>query len=442
MNSQRDPEASKRLRATDQWFPAALRGTARLAGRYSVIGLLVLVAVGIAATVPAPALGGDIGISIRIGPPPLPVYEQPLCPGAGYIWTPGYWAYDPVDGYYWVPGTWVEPPEPGLLWTPGYWGWEGGLFRWHAGYWGPQVGFYGGVDYGFGYTGSGYEGGYWRGHDFYYNRAVNNVTNVTNVYSRTVVKNVNVRRVSYNGGPGGLNVRPTHAQMQAEHDRHIAATPVQQQHQSSARQDRSQFASVNHGKPAVMASARPSEFHGNGAARPEGRQGKAPHGAVRTPANNPRMEHSNSGGGAAHPARAATPPANRNAEKPQARTPNLKPRQAQHQPSHATPSRTPETAPRPQAHQAGRANPPAQERPQVRESEPRPNQEQPSHAAPSRKPESAPRPQARPNREQPPHAAPARTPERAPRPQAHEERKANPLAAERKPQGHEPEKHH
>ena len=29
-------------------------------------------------------------------------------PGPGYIWTPGYWAYDPADGYYWVPGTWVR----------------------------------------------------------------------------------------------------------------------------------------------------------------------------------------------------------------------------------------------------------------------------------------------------------------------------------------------
>ena len=24
----------------------------------------------------------------------LPVYEQPACPVAGYIWTPGYWGWD------------------------------------------------------------------------------------------------------------------------------------------------------------------------------------------------------------------------------------------------------------------------------------------------------------------------------------------------------------
>src|SRR5580658_2017496 len=49
----------------------------------------------------------QIGVSISIGPPALPVYEQPICPGDGYLWTPGYWAYNyDVTDYYWVPGTW------------------------------------------------------------------------------------------------------------------------------------------------------------------------------------------------------------------------------------------------------------------------------------------------------------------------------------------------
>src|SRR5271165_4640125 len=64
-----------------------------------------------------------IGISVSFAPPALPVYEQPLCPADGYLWTPGYWAYDDDNGYYWVPGTWVEVPQVGFLWTPGYWGW-------------------------------------------------------------------------------------------------------------------------------------------------------------------------------------------------------------------------------------------------------------------------------------------------------------------------------
>ena len=65
---------------------------------------------------------GQVRISVSFGPPALPIYEQPLCPGDGYIWTPGYWAWSDDDGdYYWVPGTWVLAPEIGFLWTPPYW---------------------------------------------------------------------------------------------------------------------------------------------------------------------------------------------------------------------------------------------------------------------------------------------------------------------------------
>jgi hypothetical protein len=85
-------------------------------------------------------------------PPPLPEYEQPICPGEGYIWTPGYW-YWGSEGYYWVPGAWVFAPYEGALWTPGYWGFIGGRYGWHRGFWGLHVGYYGGIDYGYGYTG-------------------------------------------------------------------------------------------------------------------------------------------------------------------------------------------------------------------------------------------------------------------------------------------------
>src|SRR5215831_17697990 len=161
-------------------------------------------------------------ISIRVGPPLLPVYAQPICPEPGYIWIPGYWAYGP-DGYFWVPGTWVEPPEVGLLWTPGYWEWVDDVYRWHPGYWGPEVGFYGGINYGFGYTGIGFFGGYWRGREFFYNRAVTNVnvTVVHNTYNTTVVNNTTLTRVSFNGGPEGTPARPTSREIAAEHQRHV-----------------------------------------------------------------------------------------------------------------------------------------------------------------------------------------------------------------------------
>src|ERR1700739_4318174 len=138
-----------------------------------------------------------VGVSIRVGPPAWPVYPQPICPGPGYIWTPGYWAYGPV-GYYWVPGTWVVAPAVGLLWTPGYWG--------------AHVGFYGGINYGFGYTGVGFVGGAWHGGVFAYNTAVTNVntTVIHNTYNTTAINsNTTVNRVSYNGGTGGTTAQPT-----------------------------------------------------------------------------------------------------------------------------------------------------------------------------------------------------------------------------------------
>ncbi len=202
-----------------------------------------------------------IGISVRIGPPALPVYAQPIRPGPGYLWTPGYWAWNDVGGYYWVPGTWVIAPV-GMLWTPGYWGFAGGFYGWHPGYWGPHVGFYGGINYGYGYGGVGFFGGEWRGGAFFYNRSVVNVNvvNVTNVYSRTVVVN-NTRNVSFNG-PGGIEARPTREEEAYEREPHTAALSTQMEHEHAASQNRQLFASENHGRPGIAATGRPGEFNG------------------------------------------------------------------------------------------------------------------------------------------------------------------------------------
>src|SRR5580704_9947275 len=203
-----------------------------------------------------------VGISVRIGPPALPVYAQPICPGPGYYWTPGYWAWNDDGGYYWVPGTWVVAPV-GMLWTPGYWGWGGGFYAWHAGYWGPHIGFYGGINYGFGYGGVGFGGGEWRGGAFYYNRSVTNVsvTNVTNVYNKTViVNNTTVNNVSYNGGTGGLKAEPTPQEQAAEHEQHTAPLAAQTQHETLAAQNRQNFATENHGRPAIAATAKAGDF--------------------------------------------------------------------------------------------------------------------------------------------------------------------------------------
>src|SRR6202166_2323324 len=208
----------------------------------------------------------SVGIAVRIAPPVLPVYEQPLCPGEGYIWTPGYWAYGD-DDYYWVPGTWVLAPRVGVLWTPGYWGWGDGGYFWHGGYWGPHVGFYGGVNYGFGYVGVGYLGGRWEGGHFAYNRTVNNVnvTVIHNTYNTRITNNYNnSTRVSYNGGNGGVRAQESDHEREAAREHHIQATSAQAQHEHAARSDRSQFASVNHGQPNVAATPKPAAFRDRG----------------------------------------------------------------------------------------------------------------------------------------------------------------------------------
>jgi WXXGXW repeat (2 copies) len=209
----------------------------------------------------------QIGVSITVGPPALPVYEQPPCPAEGYIWTPGYWAYDYDGGdYYWVPGTWVEPPQVGFLWTPGYWGWGGDRFLFHEGYWGPHVGFYGGISYGFGYFGEGYQGGRWDNGRFFYNRSVNNVNvvNIHNVYNTTIINN-RVDRVSYNGGRGGIDARPRSEDEIAERDRHVGPIAAQNEHMQAARNDRQLRASVNQGRPPIAATPRPGAFNDHGA---------------------------------------------------------------------------------------------------------------------------------------------------------------------------------
>jgi WXXGXW repeat (2 copies) len=207
----------------------------------------------------------QVGITVAFGPPALPVYAQPPCPNDGYLWTPGYWAYDNYYGYYWVPGTWVLAPQPGLLWTPGWWGWNEGAYLFHQGYWAPHVGFYGGINYGYGFFGDGYAGGRWDGNHFYYNRAVSNinVTNIHNVYNTTVVNNVTVNHISYNGGNGGVEARPTHEQEEIAQQHHVALQPEQLRHQQMARDTPQLRAEVNRGKPAVAATARPAVFTGS-----------------------------------------------------------------------------------------------------------------------------------------------------------------------------------
>jgi len=211
---------------------------------------------------------GGVGIRAEEAPPPLPDYDQPPMPAPGYLWTPGYWSYNNVD-YYWVPGTWVEPPQPGLLWTPGFWALAGGVYVFNAGYWGPHVGYYGGIPYGYGYGGSGYQGGRWDNGEFYYNRTVNNFggVRVTNVYEeKAPTNNFSNNRASFNG-EGGIAARPTAEQELAAREPHVKPTQMQLEHNRAASISKGAFASTNHGRPDVAATVRPAALTGAGAVR-------------------------------------------------------------------------------------------------------------------------------------------------------------------------------
>jgi hypothetical protein len=286
-----------------------------------------------------------------------------MCPGPGYHWIPGYWAWNDDGGYYWVPGTWVVAPV-GMLWTPGYWGWSNGFYVWHGGYWGPHVGFYGGINYGFGYGGVGFAGGEWRGGTFYYNRSVTNVnvTNVTNVYNKTVIVNNNTH-VAYNGGSGGINARPTPQEQTYAREPHTAPLAMQTQHEHTASQNRQLFASANHGRPSVAATAKPGEFSGRNVtkARAAGepyhapkmspREARAPSSANRGLASSSRNAgNSNSNTRAMGNAGAE----NRRAASPQ----------------HAAPPSNPKPAPKPD-HQQKQARPQPKPEPKHESHEPR-----------------------------------------------------------------------
>jgi hypothetical protein len=216
--------------------------------------------------IPATQAHAGVFISVNFGPPVLPVYVQPICPQPGLMWTPGYWAYGP-DGYYWVPGAWVPSPYVGGLWTPPYWGWGNGLYIFHPGYWGPHVGYYGGINYGFGYGGIGFAGGMWRGGVFAYNTAImrvgsggawgNRVYADRGAVDRGYGPGGRDSRVAFNGGQGGIRYQPSAQERSYMNERHVAPTSFQSQHEVAARNDRTSYAKANGGRPQNLVSQRP-----------------------------------------------------------------------------------------------------------------------------------------------------------------------------------------
>jgi hypothetical protein len=351
----------------------------------------------------------NAGYYVDSPPPPIPQYDQPPPPADGYYWTPGYWGWSQSDNdYYWVPGTWVQPPRPSQYWTPGYWSYVNGGYAYYPGYWGAVVGYYGGVDYGWGYNGRGYYGGRWQNNHLYYNGAANNLgsVHVTNLY-REDTPNWTRDRTSYSGGPGGLRVAPTPQQISAARAPHIAATAMQVQHRDLAQKTPDLRASVNHGRPSIVATARPMAFKGPGVvSQVKSDPRYTPPAHIQAAAHPPRPQGHGGSGGEARPGPEETP----RAGTPRAETPapasdhESRPAQEPRSEGHPAPAARPESRPAPES------------RPETHAEAPRPE----THAAP------APRPEER--------AAPPPRMEARPPAASHPEQHAAPRPEDRKPE--------
>src|ERR1035437_8467738 len=343
------------------------------------------------ALIPA-SIHAQVVFSVGFAPPEMPSYEQPYCPEPNMMWMPGYWAYDQDQGdYYWVPGAWVSAPYDGALWTPPYWGWLGGHYRFHSGYWGRHVGYYGGVDYGYGYGGIGYSGGEWQGNDFRYNTAITRVdqNRIHSTYSdRTIVQRntiANNNRVAYSGGPGGIQHTANAQEQVAARDKHTAPTSFQTQHATASRSDKTSFAKTNGGHPQNVVAAKPlgpqrtTPATGPKAELKAGPQSHAATAQHNTPAqqhNTPAQQHNAPAQHAAPAAQHATPAHQHTAQQQQARP-------------------APQQQARPAPQQQARPAPQQQARPAPQQQS-RPAPQQQSRPAPQQQARPAPQQQARP----------------------------------------------
>ena len=108
--------------------------TASLAAGLLALGLAV------------PAASAQVGFGVTIGAPPPPLrYEvRPASPGAGFVWTEGF--YEPYNsGYRWHGGYWQRPPYEGAYYVHPHWDHYPDGWHQHEGYWahgGPGEGFH------------------------------------------------------------------------------------------------------------------------------------------------------------------------------------------------------------------------------------------------------------------------------------------------------------
>ena len=85
----------------------------------------------------APPALARVDVHVEIGvPPPVAVIETAPALRSGYVYAPGYWAWN-GDRHVWVRGrTIVE--RPGYSWVADRWEPVGGRYRFVPGYWAPE----------------------------------------------------------------------------------------------------------------------------------------------------------------------------------------------------------------------------------------------------------------------------------------------------------------
>ena len=159
----------------------------------------------------------------------LPVYGQPICPGDGFLWTPAtgrMTTASPITTG--CQACWFRRRKSVSCGRRKAGGWGDGGYFFNEGYWGPTVGFYGGINYGFGYYGEGYGGGPWNNGHFFYNRSVNNinVVNIHNVYNERELRSTTSTASAITEGQVGSRRVQQRSKLQAN-QRHIPAVAAQ-----------------------------------------------------------------------------------------------------------------------------------------------------------------------------------------------------------------------
>jgi hypothetical protein len=77
---------------------------------------------------------GTRQVYVAEAPPAVRVESRTVSPGAGYVWTGGYWRWT-GNQYVWVRGGWVTRPRPAAVYVEGHWLRRPGGWVWVPGHW-------------------------------------------------------------------------------------------------------------------------------------------------------------------------------------------------------------------------------------------------------------------------------------------------------------------